>query len=74
MIFLDAAYDSTSSVFKAINAKNPLMDIPIPGEDDDHYSIDEYVAATNKCYPVSAAVWGEVPGFISRYRILSRNS
>lgn len=60
LIFLDAAYDSTSPVLEVMMEKNPLRNIPIPGVDDDHYSIEEYVDSMNKCYPYGAAVWGEV--------------
>jgi pimeloyl-ACP methyl ester carboxylesterase len=60
LIFLDAAYDSTSPVLRAMNGKSPLRDIPIPGVDDEHDSIEEYVAAMKKCYPFAAAGWAEV--------------
>lgn len=60
LIFLDAAYDSTSPVYKVMLEKSPLRNIPIPGLEDDHYSIEEYVASMNKCFPYGAAVWGEV--------------
>jgi metal-responsive CopG/Arc/MetJ family transcriptional regulator len=59
-VFLDAAYDRSSPVFKAMVGKSPLKDIPIPGADDDHYSIEEYIASIRKCYPYWAAIWGEL--------------
>jgi len=60
LVFLDAAYDRSSSVFKAMVGKSPLKNIPIPGANDDHYSIEEYIASIKKSYPYWAAIWGEV--------------
>ena len=60
LVFLDAAYDRTSPIFKAMMEKNPLRNIQIPGINDDHYSIENYVAATKKIYPSLAAVWCDV--------------
>lgn len=60
LIFLDAAYDGTSPVLKIMNEKSPLRNIPIPGVDEDHYSIEEYIASIKKCYPFAAAGWDEV--------------
>ena len=59
LVFLDAAYDRSAPAFKAMTEKNPLINIEIPGVNDDHYSIDEYVACIKKCNPVWADVWGE---------------
>ncbi len=59
LVFLDAAYDRTSPIFKTIREKNPLRNIQIPGADDDHYSIEDHVAATRKYYPFWADVWGK---------------
>jgi len=60
LVFLDAAYDRSSSVFKAMVGKSPLKNIPIPGANDDHYSIEEYIVSIKKSYPYWAAIWGEV--------------
>src|SRR5688572_19086888 len=59
LVFLDAAYDRTSPIFKTIREKNPLRNIQIPGADDDHYSLEAQVAATLKYYPFWADVWGK---------------
>ncbi len=59
LVFLDAAYDRTSPIFKAIREKNPLRNIQIPGANDDHYSIEDHVATTLKYYPFWADVWGK---------------
>jgi len=60
LVFLDAAYDRTSSIFKTMMEKNPLRNIQIPGENDDHYSIEDYAASVKRNYPSLAAIWGEV--------------
>lgn len=59
-MFLDSAYDRSSPVFKAMVGKSPLKYIAIPGTNDDHYSIEEYIASIKKCYPYWAAIWGDV--------------
>lgn len=60
VVFLDAAYDRSSSAFKAIQAKNPLSSIPHPGEHDDHYSIEEVTATIKRGYPSLAIIWSDV--------------
>jgi non-heme chloroperoxidase len=60
LVFLDAAIDRTSAIFKTMVEKNPLRSIQIPGENDDYYSIEEYVASIKKNYPSFAAVWCDV--------------
>ena len=60
LVFLDAAYDRASPIFKTIREKNPLRNIQIAGAYDDHDSIEDHVAATLKYYPFWADVWGKV--------------
>lgn len=60
LIFLDPAYDRSSPAYKAIMEKNPLKNIQNPCANEDYYSIEEYVASIKRCYPILAAVWGEV--------------
>jgi len=60
LVFLDAAYDRSSPVFKAMVGKSPLKNIPVPGANDDHDSIEELIASLKRCYPFWAAIWGEV--------------
>jgi len=59
LVFLDAAYDRTSPVFKAIREKNPMRNIQVEGAYDDYDSIEEHVAATIKYYPFWASIWGK---------------
>jgi non-heme chloroperoxidase len=60
LVFLEANYDCTSPAYKAMIAKNPVRNIAIPGANDDHYTIEDYVAAVKRAYPSLAAIWGEV--------------
>ncbi len=60
LVFLDSAYDRTAPAFKAMVEKYPSMNLQIPGKDDDHYSIEDYVAALKRNYPSFAAVWCDV--------------
>ena len=60
LIFLDANYDRTSPVFKAMIEKNPLRSIPIPGLDADYYNIEDYTASIKRAYPSLAVIWGDV--------------
>ena len=59
LVFLEAAYDCTSPAYKAMIEKNPMRNIPIPGANDDHYTIEGYVAAVKRASPSLAAIWGE---------------
>ncbi len=60
LVFLDAAYDRTAPVFKTMMEKNPLIDIEIPGLNNDYYTLEDYVAAIKRNYPSFAAVWCDV--------------
>jgi non-heme chloroperoxidase len=60
VVFLDAAYDRASPAFKATQAKNPLYTIPRPGENEDHYTIEEVTATILRGYPSLAVIWSEV--------------
>lgn len=60
LVYLDAAFYRTSPEFKAMQEKNPLRTIPIPGVNDDHTSVENYIAFIKKAYPSLAAIWGDV--------------
>jgi pimeloyl-ACP methyl ester carboxylesterase len=60
LIYLDAAFDYSSSGFKAVQAKNPLRSIQPPGANDDHFAIEDYSAAIKRAYPGLAAIWNDV--------------
>jgi pimeloyl-ACP methyl ester carboxylesterase len=60
LVFLDAAYDRSSPECKTMQENNPMKGVPIPGEKDDYYTIQEQVAFLQKAYPSFAAIWGEL--------------
>jgi non-heme chloroperoxidase len=60
LVFLDAAYDRTAPVFKAMMEKNPLIGIQIPDSNTDYYNMEDYIAAVKRNYPSFAAIWGDV--------------
>ena len=60
LVFLEANYDGTSAAYKAMIEKYPLRKLSIPGLNDDHYTIEDYVAATKRAFPSLAAIWNEV--------------
>jgi non-heme chloroperoxidase len=62
LVFLEAAYDCTLPAYKAMLEKSPTRNIPIPGANDDHYNIEDYVAAIKRCFPSLAAIWGPEMG------------
>ena len=60
LVYLDAAFYRNSPEFKAMQAKNPLRQIQIPGQNDDHYSTQDYFACLKRAYPSLAAIWGSL--------------
>jgi non-heme chloroperoxidase len=58
VVFLDAAYDRTSTVFKSIREQNPMRFIQVDGANDDYPTIEEHIAALLKYYPFYAKIWG----------------
>lgn len=60
LVYLDAAFDYSSASFKAMLAKHPLRSFQPPGANDDHYTIEDYIAAIRRGYPSLAAIWNEV--------------
>ena len=58
LVYLDAAFYRNSPEFKAMQEKNPLREIQIPGLNDDHYSAQDYFAFLRRAYPSLAAIWG----------------
>lgn len=60
LVYLDAAFYRNSPEFKTMLEKNPLRAIQIPGQKDDHYSVQDYFASLKRAYPSLAAIWGSV--------------
>lgn len=59
LIFLDAAYDRNSAIYKNMVENSPFRRIQPPGLDVDHYSPEEYFAAMRKAYPSFGPIWTE---------------
>jgi len=60
LVFLDTAYDRASPAFKTMQEKDPLRKIQPPGVNDDHYTIEHYIASIKRAYPALAAIWSEL--------------
>lgn len=60
LVFLDAAYDRTSTIFRNMLDKHPLKKFQSPGPNVDSYSVEDYFAAIKREYPSLAAIWGEL--------------
>lgn len=60
LVFLDAAYDRSSPECKTMQENNPMKGVPIPGEKDDYYAVQDYVDFIKKTYPPLADIWGEL--------------
>lgn len=59
LIFLDAAYDRSSTSTKNFREKNPWRNIQPPGLDDDYYTEQDYFAATRRAYPSFTPIWNQ---------------
>jgi non-heme chloroperoxidase len=59
LVFLDAAYDRTSTSYKDMVENSPWRRIQPPGLDVDYYSPEEYFAAMKRAYPSFTLIWTE---------------
>ena len=59
LIFLDAAYDRNSALYKNMVEESPFRRIQAPGLDVDYYSPEEYFAAIKKAFPSFTPIWTE---------------
>jgi non-heme chloroperoxidase len=60
LIFLDAAYDSSSPEHRAVIKKNPLTKIMPAWPKDDPDNFEDFVAILKRLSPTLAVIWGEV--------------
>jgi pimeloyl-ACP methyl ester carboxylesterase len=60
LIFLDAAYDTSSLEMKAVMQKDPLPNILPAWPDQELNTAEEYLATLSRLYPFHAAVAGDV--------------
>jgi pimeloyl-ACP methyl ester carboxylesterase len=59
LVFLDAAYDRSSTSYKEMVEQSPLRKMQAPGLDSDYYSPEDYFAAMKRTYPSFVAIWTE---------------
>ena len=59
LVFLDAAYDRTSTSYKDMVENSPWRQIQPPGLDVDYYSPEEYFVAMKRAYPSFTLIWTE---------------
>jgi non-heme chloroperoxidase len=59
LVFLDAAYDSSSLEYKAVMEKNPLTKIMPASPKDSPKNFEEFVTILKRLYPALAMIWGE---------------
>ena len=60
LVFLDAAYDNSSSENKAVFETNPLPKMIPAWPDAEPTTIEEYIATTKGLYPAMAVIWNNV--------------
>ncbi|HUF00006.1 MAG TPA: alpha/beta hydrolase [Anaerolineales bacterium] len=70
LIFLDAAYDRSSTSYKSMVEKSPLRHIQAPGLDVDYYSEDNYFAAMKRAFPLVTTIWTEAMEEQCRHEIM----
>ncbi len=69
LIFMDAAYDRTSTSYKEMVENSPWKRIHPPGLDVDYYTTDDYFAAMKRAYPSFKEIWTEAMEEQSLYEI-----
>jgi pimeloyl-ACP methyl ester carboxylesterase len=57
LVYLDAAYDRSSTGHKALQEKSPWNHIQAPGMDVDHYSEQDYFAAMKRAFSSFNFIW-----------------
>jgi pimeloyl-ACP methyl ester carboxylesterase len=68
LVFLDAAYDSTSLEYQVVMEKNPLRSLT-PAWPENCRTIEEYLAKVHRLFPAMAAIWGDVMEEQSRHEL-----
>ena len=69
LVFLDAAYDNSSSENKAAYEKNPLPKIVPAWPDTDPTTIEDYILITKELYPAMAVIWNKAMDEQTRHTI-----
>ncbi len=69
LVYLDAGYYRSSEECKAMQEKNPMRNIEIPGENDEYYTAEELAAHLQWAYPSFAAIWSEFMDVHHRHEV-----
>jgi pimeloyl-ACP methyl ester carboxylesterase len=60
LIFLDAAYDSSSTEYKSVFKKNPMPRMMPAWPEDNFDTVEDYIATVKRLYPSLAVIWDTV--------------
>lgn len=70
LIFLDAAYNRSSALYKTMVENSPWRKIQPPGLDVDYYIEEEYFTAMKRAYPSFTLIWTEAMAQQSLHEII----
>lgn len=70
LIFLDAAYNRSSALYKTMVENSPWRKIQPPGLDIDYYIEEEYFTAMKRAYPSFTLIWTEAMAQQSLHEII----
>lgn len=70
LIFLDAAYDRHSALYKEMVENSPWRKIQPPGLDADYYTEEDYFVAMKRAYPSFQLIWSEAMAQQSLHEII----
>lgn len=69
LVFLDAAYDNSSSENKAVFEKNPLPKMIPAWPETDPTTIQDYIVTVKRLFPARAVIWDKVMDEQTRHTI-----
>jgi pimeloyl-ACP methyl ester carboxylesterase len=69
LVFLDAAYDNSSSENKVVFEKNPLPKMIPAWPNNDPATIEDYIATIRTLFPAMAVIWNQVMEEQTRHTI-----
>jgi pimeloyl-ACP methyl ester carboxylesterase len=69
LVYLDAAYYRNTEECKAMQEKNPMKNIEIPGENDEYYTAEELSGHIQWAYPSFAEIWSELMDVHHRHEV-----
>ena len=60
LVFLDAAYDSSSAEYKVVLGKNPMPKMMPAWPEDALVAVEDYIDTVKRLIPSLAVIWGDV--------------